>query len=69
MPDDWSTAIFCPIYKKGNKIECKNYRGISVLSTPYKILAKIVANILHFIWRIWSEITNVVSGKEDQQWT
>jgi sorting nexin-29 len=46
MPGDWSTAIFCPIYKNGDKTECKNYREISLLSTPYKILAKIVANRL-----------------------
>lgn len=29
--------MIVPLYKKGNKEEPKNYRGISLLSTGYKI--------------------------------
>jgi hypothetical protein len=31
-----------PIHKKGDKIDCSNYRGTSFLSTSYKILSNIL---------------------------
>jgi sorting nexin-29 len=31
-----------PIHKRGNKIDCSNYRGISLPSTSYKILSNIL---------------------------
>ena len=32
MPEDWRSAVNVPLYKgKGEKTECKNYRGISLL--------------------------------------
>jgi len=26
MPDEWNKSIICPVYKKGEKSECSNYR-------------------------------------------
>ena len=46
MPDDWKEAVIIPVHKKGDKLDCKNYRGISLLEAAYKILSKILLNRL-----------------------
>jgi hypothetical protein len=33
LPDQWKESIIVPVYKKGDKTDCNNHRGISLLST------------------------------------
>ncbi len=41
--EDWRKAIIVPLYKgKGNKEECNNSRGLSLLCVPGKIYGSIV---------------------------
>jgi hypothetical protein len=39
---DSEVAIIIPIFKKGNNRECKNHRGISLLSVSGKIYSRIL---------------------------
>ena len=41
-PEDWQKAVIVAIHKKGSKKLCKTYRGISLLSMPGKVCAKIL---------------------------
>jgi len=40
--EEWKESIIEPIYKKGDKTDCSNYRDIYPLSTTYEILAIIL---------------------------
>jgi hypothetical protein len=38
LPDQWKESIIVPVHKKGDKTDCSNYRGISLLTISYKML-------------------------------
>jgi hypothetical protein len=44
--DQCKKSIIVPIHKKGDKTDCDNYRGISLLSTSYNILSDILLSKL-----------------------
>ncbi|XP_062862816.1 uncharacterized protein LOC134324867 [Trichomycterus rosablanca] len=46
IPARLRDALIVPIFKKGDKADCGNYRGISILSTTGKALARVLANRL-----------------------
>ncbi|KAL2088694.1 hypothetical protein ACEWY4_015593 [Coilia grayii] len=46
IPAELRDALIITIFKKGDKADCGNYRGISLLSSTGKILARILSNRL-----------------------
>jgi len=42
LPEEWKGSFIVPIYKKGEKTDCNNYRTIKLLPTTYKILSNIL---------------------------
>jgi hypothetical protein len=47
LSDQWKESIIVPIHKKGDKTDCNNYRGISLLSTSYKMLSYVLLSKLN----------------------
>ena len=46
VPKDWKRSTIIPIHKSGPTTQCENYRGISLLSVPGKVYARILENRL-----------------------
>ena len=46
VPQQWKYAVITVLHKKGDKTECGNYRGISLVSHAGKVLRKVVARRL-----------------------
>ena len=41
-PGDWRNAVIVPVYKKGSRLDCTNYRGISFMSVVGKVFTRIL---------------------------
>jgi hypothetical protein len=46
LPEEWKKFIIVSIYKKDDKTDCSNYRGISLLPSTYKFLTYILLSRL-----------------------
>jgi hypothetical protein len=45
LPDQWKESIIVAVHEKGDKTDCNNYRGISLLSTSYKSSSNILSRL------------------------
>ena len=44
VPEDWSAGLITPVFKKGDKLDPGNYRAITLLSIPGKVLCRMILN-------------------------
>jgi hypothetical protein len=44
MPEEWRRGLLIKIPKKGDRTRCSNWRGITLLPVPSKILTRIILN-------------------------
>jgi hypothetical protein len=49
IPEEWSRAKIKPVFKKGDRSDCNNCRGICLLTSAYKVRAKIITRRLNVI--------------------
>jgi len=57
VPNSWTTSITVPIYKKGDKTDPKNYRGITLLNSLTKLFTSILKG----------KIESLIPIREEQQ--
>ena len=66
VPQDWRDAIIVALYKgKGVRSECKNFRGISLLSIPGKVFGKMVIERVRKLTceRVWDVQSGFMPGR------
>lgn len=44
IPNAWTNCIMIPMFKKGDKEDPNNYRGIKLLNTALKLITKVLTN-------------------------
>ena len=44
IPEEWKEGLIIKIPKKGDLANCNNWRGITLLSIPSKIMFRIILN-------------------------
>ncbi|XP_043498354.1 uncharacterized protein LOC122521574 [Polistes fuscatus] len=46
IPDEWRTSIMILLFKKGDKKQPGNYRGINLLCTTLKLVTEVISNLI-----------------------
>lgn len=57
-PDEWTQSVFIPLPKKGDLLQCNNYRTIALVSHASKILLRVILN------RLQSKLENEISQEQ-----
>ncbi|TWW78262.1 hypothetical protein D4764_11G0003830 [Takifugu flavidus] len=47
VPLDWQNGLVVPLFKKGDRRVCSNYRGITLLSLPGKVYSGVLERRVH----------------------
>ena len=59
IPEGWKETIIVPIYKKGDRDKCENYRRITLGNAAYKVLANVILEkIKPYIEKITGDYQN-----------
>ena len=59
IPEDWCRGLIIKLPKKGDRTQCTNWRGVTLLSVPSKIFCKIIQIRL-------SDAINTSSSRKEQ---
>jgi hypothetical protein len=62
VPDEWKDFIIVPIHRKGDKTDCSNYHGISLLSISYTISFNIL------LWRLSTYKDEIIADHQCGIW-
>ena len=68
-PTDWKKSVYVPIYKKGDKQECGNYRTIALISHASNVLQRIIQRRLEVFLIQELPIEQAGSDKEEEHVT
>ena len=56
IPQEWKVAYIIPTYKKGNKLDNNNYRGISLASTISGVYGRIIKDKIENKYKDYEEV-------------
>jgi len=59
VPKQWREGLIVNLFKKGDKEDPGNYRGITLLSMVGKVFCKVINN------STWIVVVNCMKGKQD----